>query len=143
MSLDPLDGFGVKVGAVRGLTKRAVGAKTTRTSGDLGNLVCAQRSVPPPIKFRQARKGHMIDIHVKAHANRIGCDQKIDFTGLIKRDLRVAGARAKRAHDHCRAPLMAADQFGDGINFFLAEGDNGTTPRQLGDLFDAGIGQGR
>ncbi len=46
------------------------------------------------VEFLQRGERHMIDIHVEAHADRIGGDEEIDFAGLVERDLRVAGARA-------------------------------------------------
>ena len=43
----------------------------------------------------QAGEGDVVDIHVQAHADRVGGDQEIDLLLLIQRDLGVAGARAE------------------------------------------------
>ena len=67
----------------------------------------------------------MLDIQVQAHADGIGGHQVIDIAVLVEIDLRIAGAGAKRAHDHGAAALLAADQFGDGIDVFNAEADDG------------------
>ena len=58
----------------------------------------------------------MIDVHVEAHADGIGSDEEIHFTGLIKRHLGVARARRQRAKHDSGAAALAADQFGDAIN---------------------------
>ena len=63
-----------------GRAKTAVISVSPGAPRDLRNLSGPERPVLDPVEFRKARKGHMIDIHVQPHADRIGCHQKINFT---------------------------------------------------------------
>ncbi len=56
-------------------------------------------------------------------------------------DLRVAGARTERAHDHRRAAALAADELGDGVDRVGREGDDRAAPGQAGQLLRPGVGQ--
>ena len=85
----------------------------------------------------------MVDIHIQAHANGVGGDQKIHFAGLIERHLGIAGSGAERAHDHRRAAALATDQLGNGIDGVGGEGDDRAAPGQAAELLRAVIGQFR
>ena len=83
----------------------------------------------------------MIDIHVEAHADGVGGDQKIHLARLIEGDLGVAGPGRERTHHHRGAAALAADQFGDGVDIVGREGDHGGAPGQAGQFLRTGIGQ--
>ena len=83
----------------------------------------------------------MVDIHVEAHADRIGGDQEIDLLFLVERHLGVAGARRQPAHHHRTAAAAAADQLGDGIDLACAEGDHRAARRQADQLGRPRAGQ--
>ena len=83
----------------------------------------------------------MIDVEIESHADGVGRHQVVDFAGLIEIDLCVARARRQRAEHHRGAAALAADQFGDGIDFFRRERDDGGAARQPRQLFLAGEGQ--
>ena len=78
----------------------------------------------------------MVHVHVQAHADGVGGDEKIHFAGLIERHLRVAGAGAERAHHHRRAAAQATQHLGDGIDFLGAERDDDGSLGQAADLLD-------
>ncbi len=85
----------------------------------------------------------MADVHVEAHADRVGGDQIVDLAGLIEGDLGVAGARAERAeHDRGAAPLPA-DQLGERVDLLGGERDDGAPPRQPGHLGGRRVSEGR
>ena len=88
-------------------------------------------------------KGDVIDVEIEAHADGVGRDQIIDVAGLIERDLRVARARRERAEHHRGAAALAADQFGDGVNFVGRKRDDGRAARQPRELLLAGISEHR
>ena len=67
----------------------------------------------------------MGDIHIQAHADRVGSDQKVDLAGLEQGDLGVARSWGEAAHDDRRAAPLAPDQFGDGVDLFGRESDDG------------------
>ena len=77
----------------------------------------------------------MLDVQVQPHPDGIRCHQKIDIAVLVKFDLRIAGARAKRPHHHRTTALLAADQFGNGIDIFNRKADNCTAFRHPAYLF--------
>ena len=94
-----------------------------------------------PSNLRKPGEGDMVDVHVEPHADRVGRDQEIDLAGLEQGDLRVAGARAERAHHHRRAAALAADQLGDGVDRIGREGDDGAAPGQAGQLLRPVVGE--
>ena len=86
------------------------------------------------VELAHAGKGDVVDIEVEAHADGVGRHQEVDIARLIERHLRVARARRQRAQHHGGATALAADQFGDGIDFGSGEGDERGARRQPGDL---------
>ncbi len=128
------------------LPRHAEGAVTQMSAcapGDLPHLGGRQIAELIPVEFAILRKGDMVDIKIKAHADSIGRHQKIDIARLVKLDLRVACPRAERAHDDSRATTLASDQFSNPVNLIGGKGDDGGTVRQARNLLGTGIGQMR
>ena len=119
-------GFGVPPGASR----------------DLADLVREQRPDAATVELVRGAEGDMADVQVQAHADGVGGDQVIDLSGLIHRHLGVARARRQRAHDHCAAALLPADQFGHGIDVIDGKADDGRPRRHPRQLFRPRPGQG-
>ena len=143
MPLDRRDDVRVEIGRVAGDAESAVAAEAPGAPGDLADLLRIEAARAPAVELAQASEGDMVDVHVEAHADRVGRDQEIDFAGLEELDLRVAGARAERPHHHRRPAAMAADQFGDGVDRVGGERDDGAPPRQAGEFLLTVIAQGR
>ena len=95
----------------------------------------------PAVELAQPGEGDVVDVHVEAHADRVGGDEEVDLARLEERDLGVAGAGRQRPHHHRRAAALAADQLGDGVDRVGGEGDDGAARRQAGELLRAGVGQ--
>ena len=97
----------------------AKGAVAHMSSCAPGNLSCLRRhkiAHGAAVKFSARSKGNMINVHVKPHANRIGCHQIVNFAFLIKGGLGVAGARGECTKNNRRAAALTANKFGDGVN---------------------------
>ncbi len=77
-----------------------------------------------PVELAQARKGDMRDVHVEAHADRIGGDEIIDFARLEHRHLRIARARRQRAHHHRCTTAQPPQHLGNRVNFLGRESDD-------------------
>ena len=138
MALQRLHQFGLErrataCGAERPIARRAAG--TARDLGQFGRVKLAELI---SVEFAVGRKRHVIDVEIEAHADRIGRDQIVDVARLIERDLRVAGARRERAEHDRGAAALAADQFGDLVNFGRRERHDRGAARQAGELFLAG-----
>ena len=112
-------------------------------AGDLRHFSGGQPTPSMAVELGEAGKGDMIDVHVEAHADRVGRDQIIDLAGLIHGDLGVAGAGAERAHHHRRAAAHPAQHLGDRVNLLGGEGDDRRARRQAGELRGTDIGKGR
>ena len=97
--------------------------------------------MPPPVEFRRAGKGDMIDIQVQPHADGIRRHQVIHVTVLIKCHLRVPRPRAQRAHHHRRAALLPPDQLRQRIDAVDGKRDDRRAWRHPADLAAAGIGK--
>ena len=120
-----------------------VSAIASRAAGDLADLVREEPPRAPAVELAQAGEGHVIDIHVEAHADGIGGDEKIYLAGLEQGHLGVTGARRERAHDHRRSAPLTADELGDGVDLLGREGDHGAATGKAADLARPGRGQGR
>ena len=126
---------------VAGYAKGAVIHVPAGPTGDLCQLGHMQRAMLMTVEFLGCRKGDMVDIHVEAHADGIGCNQKIDFARLIERDLGVARAWRERPHHDGRATTLTPDQFRDGIDPVGRKGDDRRSARQSCQLLCACPGQ--
>ncbi len=127
--------------AIRRGAERAIPHPAAGPPGDLRDLGRGQPTRPVAVELAEAGEGHMVDIHVQTHADRIRRDQKVDLLLLIQRHLGVAGAWREPSHHH-RAPApAAADQLGDRVDFPGGERDHGAARRQLGKLRRADIGE--
>ena len=85
----------------------------------------------------------MGNIKVQPHANRISRHQIIDVTVLIHLDLRVARARAQRAHHNRRSALLTAQQLGNRIDIFNGKPNDCGPRRHPRQLFGPRISQRR
>ena len=90
--------------------RRSCAGRRGRRSGRSRPAI--SRRGPRPSNLRQSGEGDMVEVHVEAHADRVGRDQVIDLAGLEHADLGVARARAERAEHHRRAAALAAHQLG-------------------------------
>ena len=104
MALDGRDEVRVEVGRVAGDAEGAVAAEAAGAAGDLADLLGIEPARAPAVELAQAGEGDMVDVHVEAHADRVGGDQEVDLAGLVERDLGVAGARAKATPITTAAP---------------------------------------
>ena len=143
MAFERLGELGLERRAAAGGAEGAVAGGAAGAAGDLGELGRIEPAELIAVELAVGRKGDVIDVEIEPHADRIGGDQIFDVAGLIERDLGVAGARAERAQHHGGAAALAADQFGDGIDFLGRERDDGGAPRQPRDLLLAGKFQPR
>ncbi len=134
VTLDRLDGLGVEPADVLGRAEGAVLHVAAGAAGDLRDLLRVQRPPLLAVELDQARQRDVADVHVEAHADRVGRDQIVDFARLIEGDLGVASTRAEGAeHDRSTAAL-APDQLGERIDLLGGERDDGAAARQPGDL---------
>ena len=127
--------------AAAGGAERAVARGAAGAAGDLRELGGIELAELIAVEFAVGGKGDVIDVEIETHADGVGRDQIIDVAGLIERDLRVAGARRQRAEHDGGAAALAADQFGDRVNFIGREGDDGRAARQPGEFFLAREGE--
>ena len=95
------------------------------------------------VELDGARERDMVQIHVEAHADRVGGDKVIDLARLEQSDLRVPRARAERAQHHGGAAALAPDQLGQREHIGDRKGDDGAARRQSRHLLGADIAQRR
>ena len=93
MALDRLDDLGVERPELGGGAEGAVAHVPAGAAGDLGDLRRGQAARPAAVEFRELGEGDMVEIHVEAHADRVGRDEVIDLAGLEEADLGVARPR--------------------------------------------------
>ena len=124
-------------------TECAVGGVAAGAPGDLAHLGGRQLAEAGAVVFPVGGKGHVVDVEVEPHADRVGGDEVVDLAGLVELDLRIAGAGRERAEHHRRPAALAPDQFGDGVDLFRREGDDRRAVRQPRDLFFTREGQAR
>ena len=99
---------------------------TSCPSGNLRQFVRGQGSHPTPVKLAERRESDVVHIKVQPHPDGIRGHQIVDLAILIHGDLRVACARAERAHNHRRAPLLAPDQLCNRIYILNRKPDDRT-----------------
>ncbi len=141
MTFQPLHEFVVKRSAAAGGAESTVAGCPAGTPGDLRKF--GRREIAELIAVELPIGGERDVIHVKieAHADRVGGDEIVDVTRLIQRDLGIAGPRRQCAENHRCSAALAANQFGDRIDFVGRERDDGRAARQPRHLAVAGKGQ--
>ena len=145
MLLDRIDLFFGETAALFGQAERAEAAVLLMAPGaarDLRHLGDGQAAVAAAVEFLEAGEGDMGDVHVEAHADGVGGDEIIDLAALEHRDLGVARGGRKRAHDHRRAALEAAQHLGERVDLLGGEGDDRRARRQARELDAAGSSAG-
>jgi hypothetical protein len=115
----------------------------SRAARDLAELGVGQAAQGPPVEFGELGEGDVVDIHVQAHADRVGGHEIVDVARLVERDLRVARARGQRAEHQRATAALAAHEFGDRIDLGGRERHRRRAARQARDLARAGVGQRR
>ena len=125
VALDRLDRLGRRAADAGGGAEGAVVHVAAGAAGDLADLGAAQAARHAAVELAQAGEGDVVDVHVEAHADRVGGDQIVDLARLVHGDLGVAGARAQRAQHHGGAAALAPDDLGEGIDVGGGEGDDG------------------
>ena len=104
MVLDRLDDLGIELVELGRGAERAVAHVAAGAAGDLRDLGRAEAARRAAVELDDAGEGDMVQIHVEAHADRVGRDQVIDLARLEEPDLRVparAGSR-RPAPRRCR-----------------------------------------
>ena len=138
MLLDRIDFFFAESGLRCAQAERAETAVllvAAGPAGDLRHFGDGQPAVAAAVELLEAGEGDMGDIHVEAHADRVGGDEIIDLAALEHRHLGVAGRGRQRAHHHRRAALEPAQHLGQRVDLLGREPDDGGArrqPRQLG-----------
>jgi hypothetical protein len=136
--LQRIDQFRLERRAAPGGAERAVARGAAGAAGDLREFRGFSRRILIAVIFAVGGEGDVIDIEIQPHADGVGGDEIIDLARLEHRDLRIACAWRQRAQHHGRAAVLAADQFGDGVDFVGRERDDGGAPRLARDLAVAG-----
>ena len=142
MVFHSLDEVRVHVVGLAGDAEGSVALVAPGAPGDLADLLRMKEPGALAVELAQSGEGDMVDIHVQAHSDRIGGHQEIDLARLIERDLRIARARAQRAHDDSRSPALPPDQFGDRVDLLGAEGHDRGAAGQAGQFLRSGVGEG-
>jgi hypothetical protein len=127
--------------AVPGHPKRTVVHVPSGAAGDLRQLGGPQPAREAAVELAVRGEEHVVDVHVQAHADRIGGHQIVDLALLIHLHLGVPGPRAQRPHHHRHPAPLSAHDLGDRIDIGGGERDHRTAARQSGHLAQAGIGQ--
>ena len=141
MRLQRLDDFGFEWRAAARRAECTVAGGTAGAAGDLCEFGRIELAELIAVELAVGRERDVVDIEVEPHADGIGCHQIVDLAGLVEIDLGVARARRQRTEHDCGAAALAADQFGDGVNFFGRERHDGGTARQSGEFFLARKGE--
>ena len=123
--LDRRDDFRFEQALVGRRAERAVAHVPAGAAGDLADFGRRQAPRAAPVEFREAGEGDMVEIHVQAHADRVGRDEVIDLAGLEHADLRVARPRAQRAEHDRGAAALPPHQLGQREHVGQAERDDG------------------
>ncbi len=123
--------------------ERAVLQMPPGAARDLAKLGRVEPAVLPAVELAVAREGHVVDVEVEPHADRVGGHQVVDLAVLVHGDLGVAGARAERPQHHRGSAPLAPDQLGDGVDLLGREGHDGGTVRQARQLLLARVGEFR
>ena len=94
-----------------------------------------------PSYLCEAREGHVVDVEVEAHADRVGGDQVVHLARLVERDLGVARPRRQRAEHDGRAAALPAQALGHRVDVRDREHDDRAAPGQPIELLRADVAQ--
>jgi len=129
MRFDGLDDIGLERRRPFGRAERAVVHVPAGASRDLSDFGSGQPARLVPVELGDAREGDMVEIHIEAHADRIGRHHEIDLARLEHLHLRIARARRQGAHHDRGAATLAAHQLGDLVDIGDRERDHRRTRR--------------
>ena len=141
VALEGLDGRRIEGRTATGGAEGAVAHVPAGPAGDLRQLGIVELAEAKAVEFLVGGECHMVDVEVKAHADRIGRDQVIHVARLVELDLGIAGAGGQCAQHHRCPAALPADQLGDRIDLLGREGDDGGPARQARNLLFAREGQ--
>ena len=110
--------------------------------GDLRHLRRGQPPAPVAVELGESGEGDMVDVHVEAHADRVGGDEIIDLAGLEHADLGITRPGAQGPEHNCGAAALPPHQFGQREHIGDGKGDDRRARRQPRELGRAYIGQG-
>ena len=136
--LQRIDQFRLERRAAPGGAECAVAGGAAGPARDLGEFGRIEPAELIAVIFAVGRERDMVDVEVEPHADRIGGDEVIDVAILEHRHLRVSRAGRERAQHHGRAAMLAADQFGDGVDLVGRERHDRGAARLARDLAVAG-----
>ncbi|GJE41472.1 hypothetical protein AEGHOMDF_0638 [Methylobacterium soli] len=146
VGLQRLDHLGLEGRAAPGGAEGAVREVAPGPARDLAHLGRRQLAEAGAVVFPVGREGHVVDVEVQAHADRVGGHKVIHVPRLVELDLGVSGAGRERAQHHRGAPALAPDQFRDGVDLLGRERHDGGAARQARELLlarEAELGQAR
>jgi len=126
-----------------GHAKGSVIHMPARTASNLADFRRSERSTPCAVELFELSEGHMVDIHVKAHADGICRDQIIDLAGLIHLDLGVAGPRAERPQNDRGPAARLSNRLRQFIDLANGKGDDGASSFQPAQFLGSSPGKGR
>ena len=112
----------------------AVALVAPGAAGDLRHFGDGQAAFAAAVELVEAGEGDVGDVHVEAHADRVGGDEIIDLAAHEHVDLRITGGGRERTHHHRCTAFEAAQHFGERIDLLGREGDDRRArgkPRQL------------
>ena len=141
MVLERLDGLRIEGRAAGRGPEGAVAHVASGPARDLAELGRVELAEAEAVELLVRREGHVVDIEVEPHADRVGGHEVVDMAGLVELDLRVAGARRQRPEHHRGTAALAADELGDGVDLLGREGHDGGAVRQPRNLLLAREGQ--
>ena len=124
--------------AAPGGAEGAVARGAAGAAGDLRELGRVEPAELIAVILAVGGEGDVIDVEIEPHADGVGGDEIIDVAVLEHRDLRIARARRQRAQHDGGAAMLAADQFGDRVDFIGRERDDRGAARLARDLAVAG-----
>ena len=95
------------------------------TTGNLRKLGWVQGAAVTTVELAQRSKGHVIDVHVQAHADGVGRHHEAHLAGLVHGHLGVSRPRRKRAEHHRCPPAASTQLFGQLVDLCGRESDHG------------------
>ena len=133
MAFNTVDGLGVHTAfRVREQGKGAIVHVAARAACNLRHFGGGEVAVGAAIKFAGGGEGHMVNVHVEAHADGIGRHQIIYLARLIQFHLRVTCARRQSPHHNGSPALLAAHNLGQGVNIIGGKRHQGRAAWQAG-----------